>query len=181
MRPLFVIFAVVLAIAAWMIRFIALRLAHQTGIQVLNGPSRLVSTDVGIGKPLILRDDELGLRGKPDYLLEEAGPHGPQLVPVEIKPTRRSLRLYESDRIQIAGYLMTLRGAAGDSASSVGYVKYHSNTFEVRLTPAVEATIRRLVSEVRSARLAPLLHRSHRSPARCAGCPVRHRCDEALS
>lgn len=181
MRQLSAVFAVVLAIAAWLIRVIASRLSQKTGIQVSNGRSRLVSCDVGIGDPLMLRDDELGLRGKPDYLLEETGPQGPQLVPVEIKPTRRSRRLYESDRIQIAGYLMTLRGAAGDRASNVGYVKYHSNTFEVRLTPATEATIRRLVSEVRSARLAPLLHRSHRSPARCAGCPVRHRCDEALS
>jgi CRISPR/Cas system-associated exonuclease Cas4 (RecB family) len=181
MRQLFVIFAIVLAIAAWLIRFVASRLSQKTGIPVSGGRSRVISTDVGVGEPLMLRDDELGLRGKPDYLLEEAGPHGAQLVPIEIKPTRRSRRLYESDRIQIAGYLMTLRGAAGSRASNVGYVKYHSNTFEVRLTPAIEATVRRLVSDVRSARLAPLLHRSHRSPARCAGCPVRHRCDEALS
>lgn len=139
----------------------------------------VVASDVGLGTSLLLRDDALGLCGKPDYLIDSSDGSG-QLVPLEVKPSRRSRRLYESDRIQIGAYLVALKATADDRASKVGYVRYQTGTFEVELTPRLEQEVRSLVATLRRARRAAVIHRSHRSPARCRACPVRLHCDEAL-
>jgi CRISPR/Cas system-associated exonuclease Cas4 (RecB family) len=143
------------------------------------GEGTVIASDVGIGSTLILRDEELGLRGKPDYLLLSA--KNDQLVPLEVKPKRRSTRLYDSDRIQIGAYLLGLRATVDDRASRTGYVRYETRTFEVDLTPDLEREIRQLIGALRRARHTAVVHRTHSSPARCRACPVRQHCDETLS
>src|SRR5215475_3749313 len=111
-------------------------LRRNTGLDFTTADgATVVASDVGIGPSLLLRDDELGLCGKPDYLLDTPGADGKRLVPIEVKPNRRSARLYESDRIQIGAYLFALKATADDRASRIGYVRYQTGTFEVVLTP----------------------------------------------
>jgi CRISPR-associated exonuclease Cas4 len=144
------------------------------------GLSVVIASDVGTQQSILLRDPLLGICGKPDYLLESDIGGRKLLVPLEVKPTRHSHRLYDSDRMQIGAYLLALRGTFPHRASSVGYVRYAERTFEVHLTPALEREVGQIAAAVRQGRRAAVLHRSHNIGARCRACPMRPRCDEAL-
>jgi CRISPR/Cas system-associated exonuclease Cas4 (RecB family) len=102
-------------------------------------------------------------------------------VPIEVKPSRRSRRLYESDAVQLGAYLVALRATYGERAARHGEVRYASASFRVELTGALEARVREVIAAVRAGRSASVVHRSHEVPARCANCPVRERCDERLA
>jgi len=155
---------------------------RQTGFRfTANGDARVIASDVGMALPLLLRDERLGLCGKPDYLLERTVDGVRQLVPLEVKPSRHGERLYDSDRIQLGAYLIALRATAAERASRIGYVRYSTRTFEVPLTPELETEVVRLIAAIRRGRLVSTVHRSHNVAARCRACPVRRHCDEALS
>jgi CRISPR/Cas system-associated exonuclease Cas4 (RecB family) len=115
--------------------------------------------------------------------VEERPPAGGDalLVPIEVKPSRRAGRLYESDETQLGAYLIALRATHGARAASHGYVRYAARTFRVELTAALERRVRTIVAAVRAGRSAAVVHRSHDVPARCVHCPVRERCDERLA
>jgi CRISPR-associated exonuclease Cas4 len=103
------------------------------------------------------------------------------LVPLELKPTRRAKRVYESDAVQLGAYLLALRATEGDRAAPFGYVRYAARKFRVPLTADLEGRVREIVAAIRAGRRAPVVHRSHDEPWRCARCPVREHCDEALA
>lgn len=181
MRSLLMVLALLTLAGAVTIPFALGAIRRTTGLDfATSGGATVIALDVGMGPSLVLRDDEIGLCGKPDYLIDSPASGGNRLVPLEVKPNRRSPRLYESDRIQIGAYLLALRATADDRASRIGYVRYQTGTFEVMLTPKLEQEIRSLVAALRRARHAAVTHRSHKSPARCRACPVRQHCDEAL-
>ena len=163
----------------WIVR----RTERATGFR-LSGESSsttIVGSDAGVAPSMLVREPELGLRGRPDYVLESGEPNERLLYPLEVKPTRRSQRVYESDQLQLAAYLLALRGTAGRRAGSSGYLRYASGTFRVDLTPELERRVRETVALVRRDRRAVVVHRSHSIRARCSGCPVRTRCDERLT
>ena len=156
-------------------------LRRRTGVALL-GPSgaRIVASDTGVVPPQVLRDSQLGLYGKPDYLLAEGTGEGRRLIPMELKPRRRATRLYESDEIQLGVYLLTTRATYGRQAASFGFVRYAATTFRVELTAALERRIVEVAGAIRRGRKARVVHRSHEVPARCAGCALRHNCSESL-
>jgi hypothetical protein len=181
-RILLTLLAIACATGALIVPLILRRLSRGTGFDFESrGSATVVSSDVGLGAPFLLRNEELGLCGKPDYLIESRTSDRPLLVPVEVKPSRRSERLYESDRVQIGAYLIALRATVNGRASPTGYVRYQSRTFEVALTPDLENEITHLVADVRRGRTLPVLHRSHNIAGRCRACPVRPHCDESLA
>jgi CRISPR-associated exonuclease Cas4 len=157
-------------------------LRRRTGIGAAH---RVVAADVGATAARTapsrrLRDPVLGLRGRPDYLLE-AEERGRTVVrPMEVKPMRRSARLHDGDEEQLAAYLLGLRAEEPERFGGSGYVRYATRTFEVALTAELEERVRRRVARIRAQRLLPVVHRSHHQPGRCRACPVRHACDEAL-
>lgn len=155
-------------------------LRRETGFDA-SANARVAASDVGIADSLTLRDSTHGICGKPDYVVEVDRAGTRYLMPVEVKPTRRSLRLYESDRLQLGAYLLALRESARDRASSTGYVRYASTSFAVELNHQLEARVIRTARQIRSGRLLPVLHRDHSSVARCRACVVRHHCDESLA
>lgn len=176
-------FAVAALFMAAGVSLVIARRGKRTAIDV-GASNRLtvLDTDTGGAGLVTLRDAVLGLRGKPDYILESVTEGRRRLlVPLEVKPTRRSSRLYETDRIQIGGYLLALRATFPQNASRLGYVRYAERTFDVVLTPDLETEIERLVRLIRRGRFAAELHRSHSIPARCRACPMRASCGEALS
>jgi CRISPR-associated exonuclease Cas4 len=170
-------FAVLSAIAIWTLRA---WLSRRRGLSLTSGGTfAVVDTDI-FGSGTTLRDPKLGICGKPDYVLEGSADGHRVLMPLEVKPSRHSTRLYDSDRVQIAAYLIALRGTFPRLASRVGYVQYADRTFDVVLTPTLEDEITRLVAALRRGRSAPVMRRSHNVPAKCRACPVRQRCDERL-
>jgi len=158
------------------------RLREQTGFaNDTSGNSQIVASDTGAGSTLIVRDEDVGVMGKPDYVVQEQIDGRQRLVPIEVKPTRRSRRLYDSDRLQLGVYLLGLRAMAGEGAADFGYVRYSAMTFEVRLTSTLEREIRAAVKAIGLGQRTRVMHRSHNSPARCHACAVRQYCDEAMT
>lgn len=145
----------------------------------------VVASDTGVAPPRLLHEPMMGLRGRPDYLLEST--HGGRrvLIPLEVKPTRRATRLYDGDEEQLAAYLLALRAEEPERAAGYGYVRYGDavgagRTFRVELTPALTERVRRRVTAIRAQRRETTVHRSHAQPGRCRACPVRDACDERL-
>ena len=142
--------------------------------------TRIVASDTGVVPPIVLRDPSVGLRGKPDYVLEQTIDGRRVLVALELKPTRRARRVYESDAVQVGAYMLLLRAAYGERATRFGYVRYSTGTFRIELTSELERRVRGIIAAIRSARQAAVINRSHAIPARCANCAVRPHCDESL-
>jgi CRISPR/Cas system-associated exonuclease Cas4 (RecB family) len=141
---------------------------------------RIVASDTGVEPAALLRDPGLGLCGRPDYLIQFEAAGRVLFVPVELKPGRRSRRVFESDALQLAAYLIALRGTVKDAASSFGYLRYAKTTFKVGLTRELENRVYEIVQAIRNDRGATTVHRSHAIVQRCVGCAVREHCDEAL-
>ena len=142
--------------------------------------ARIVASDTGVVPPQLLRDSQLGLYGKPDYLLVVGTGEGRRVVPMELKPRRKATRLYESDEIQLGVYLLATRATYGREAAGFGFVRYAATTFRVELTAALERRIVEVAAAIRMDRHAPVVHRSHEVHARCARCAMRQNCSESL-
>lgn len=99
---------------------------------------------------------------------------------LEIKPTRRSQRLYESDAVQLGAYLIAARATFGSQAAGFGYVRYAEQLFRVRLTEQLERRVHQIVAEIRRGRALGRMRRTHSVPGKCTRCAMRERCDEAL-
>ena len=176
------VIAVVAVVAVALLQIMAASLQRRTGFSAADNPgSGIAASDTGAAPAILLRDPSLGLRGKPDYLLRSRIDGHERLVPVEVKPTRRSRRLYDSDRVQLGAYLLALRSTAGEEAAAFGVVRYATESFHVELTAALEADVRSIVLAIRAGRALSRVHRSHDSVARCRSCAVRHACDESLA
>jgi len=162
--------------------YLALRwYRHRTGFAVGGpGAGRIVASDTGVEAPVLLRDPRLGLRGRPDYLLEFDVTGHPLFVPLELKLGRRSRRVYESDALQVAAYLIALRGTAKDAAAEFGYLRYATGTFKVRLSRDLEERVYAIVQAIREGRGEATVNRSHSVVQRCVNCSVRDHCNEAL-
>lgn len=160
---------------------LAIRLRRGTGFSTERSDSAIVASDTGVVAPFMLRDPILGIRGKPDYLVRTVLAGRRRLVPVEVKPTRRSSRLYDSDRIQLGAYLVALHSTMGQSAATFGVVQYARASFYVALTPDLEAELRRAVRAMRAGRASAQMPRSHDSAGRCRSCAVRLSCAQALT
>lgn len=182
MRIVLFLVAVAAVLCAVAVPLVLRRLREQTGfVSDTTGLSRIVASDTGAASTLIVRDENIGVVGKPDYVVQEGLGGRQRLVPIEVKPTRRSRRLYDGDRLQLGVYLLGLRAMAGDGAAGVGYVRYAAATFEVRLTSALERELATIAGAIRTGRRTRVMHRSHEMPARCRSCTVRSHCNESLS
>ena len=158
------------------------RYGRATGFRTRpGGGAKIVASDTGVVPPVLLRDPDLGLRGKPDYVLEQDIGNRRALVPLELKPTRRGRRVYESDAVQVGAYLLLLQAVYGDRAARFGYVRYSTGTFRIELTSELERRVRGIVATIHGARHAAVIHRSHAVPAKCVSCAMRPHCDESLA
>ena len=153
-------------------------LARQTG---LRGGGRVLASDTGQGGVKRLRDPGTCLSGRPDYLLEERQRLRRVVVPVELKPTRRGSRLYESDEMQLTVYLLLVAAAYPGRGARRGYVRYRDHTFPVRLTAKRKRRCLAFRDAVQATRRAGDAARSHREPGRCARCSFREVCGQALA
>lgn len=153
-------------------------LRRRTG---LPGGGRVLASDAGPARGTRLRDPELCLSGRPDYLLEQRRWLRRVVVPVELKPSRRGRRLHASDEMQLVVYLLLVAAEYGTRASPAGYVRYREHTFRVRLTRERTRRCLGLRDAVREARRTRDADRSHSEPGRCAHCSFRDVCGQALA
>ena len=119
-----------------------------------------------------------GLTGRPDYLVRTRE----GIVPVEAKSTRRPAngRPYDSHLMQLAAYCLLVEDALG-ARVPYGLVRYADGESRVEYTPELRETLLEIISEIREARDAEEVHRSHDERQRCASCGYREACDESLT
>jgi CRISPR-associated exonuclease Cas4 len=139
---------------------------------------RIIYTDARgwgpVEKPLY--DPELGLTGKPDYIVEQ----GKQVIPVEVKSRRAPEGPYDSHIFQLAAYCRLVDVVYG-KRPPYGILKYANRTFAIDYTPELEASLFKLLTELREQERLKEVDRSHESAARCQACGYRSTCNQKLT
>jgi CRISPR-associated exonuclease Cas4 len=139
-------------------------------------PAEVGAEGVRQERPLV--SESLGLVGRPDYLIEAEG----GVVPVEIKSTACPAggRPYDSHVAQLTAYCLLVEDVLGQSVP-FGIIRYRDREVRVEYTDELRGAALALLEEMRAARDADDVHRSHEDPRRCAGCSMRDVCAEALA
>jgi CRISPR-associated exonuclease Cas4 len=185
---LYFIACVALIVAALIARGLAKRMDAQSGLPA----GRLVYSDTGyavgrlgelvrdqqgrkVERPLLSKT--YGLVGRPDYLIETDD----HIIPVEVKSARlpASGQPYDSHVFQVAAYCLLVEESLGASVP-YGVIRYRDGEVRVDYSAELRAALLGLMGEMRAARDAADVHRSHDEPNRCARCSMRGVCDEAL-
>lgn len=122
-----------------------------------------------------LYDAELGLTGKPDYLVESGG----KIIPVEVKSSQIGSAPYDAHIFQLAAYCLLVHRRYG-KRPPYGILRYPNRTFAVDYTPRLEAELLQLLREMHTRDRHRELERSHESAARCSRCGYRQICDQRL-
>jgi CRISPR-associated exonuclease Cas4 len=138
---------------------------------------RVIYTDTRawgkLEKPLYDRD--LGLTGKPDYLVEQNG----RIIPVEVKSGYTPEAPYDSHIFQVAVYCLLVQKTYGKRPPH-GIIHYPGRDFAVDYTPDLENTLLDLIADMRIDERRPEVPRSHEDEQRCRRCGYRQVCDQKL-
>jgi CRISPR-associated exonuclease Cas4 len=139
---------------------------------------RIVYTDTRawgkVEKPFF--DSELGLTGRPDYLVEQNG----KFIPVEVKSGRTPEAPYDAHIFQLAAYCYLVHKSTGKRPPH-GIIHYTGRDFAVEYTPALESALLDLVADMRIAERRTEVARSHEDAQRCRRCGFRDVCDQRLA
>ena len=169
----FFLFIPVLFLLALFLFIIARILARRSGIPA----GRIIYSDHGqwqrASKPLY--DAEVGLTGKPDYLIQRDG----RLIPAEVKSSYAPRTPYDSHIMQLAAYCVLVEREFGERPP-FGLLRYRNRTFEGPFTPQLESQVLDLISAIRRLKEHEDIPRSHSSKARCARCGYRNTCNQRL-
>ena len=138
---------------------------------------RVISSDTRawgrVEKPLY--DPELGLTGKPDYLVEKDG----SLIPVEVKTGRTPAAPYDAHIFQVAAYCLLVERTYGKRPTH-GILHYPARDFAVDYTRELESALLDLLASLRVDEHRHEIHRSHEQAERCVRCGYRQNCDQRL-
>ena len=163
-----------LLLLAFVLLFISGRQLRRLGVP----GGRVVYTDTrawdAVEKPLF--DPDLGLTGKPDYLVEQ----DTKFIPVEVKTGRTPEAPYDAHIFQVAVYCLLVQKTYGERPP-YGLIHYPSRDFAVDYTSALESALLDLLAEIRRNERRPNVERSHDDAQRCLHCGFRHACDQKLS
>jgi CRISPR-associated exonuclease Cas4 len=139
---------------------------------------RIIYTDTRawgkLEKPLY--DPQLGLTGRPDYLVEQHG----AVIPVEVKSGRAPDAPYDSHIFQAAAYCLLVQRTYG-KRPPYAIIHYTDRDFAVDYTPALENELLEVLAEMRRDEVRSDVARSHEQVARCARCGFRDLCDQSLA
>lgn len=166
--------ALLLFILALIFLWLSSRQRKQAGLP----GGRIIYTDTRawgeVEKPLY--DPQLGLTGKPDYLVEQNG----QIIPVEIKSGHAPDAPYDSHIFQVAAYCLLVQRGMG-KRPPYGIIHYNNRDFAVDYTAELENQLLDALAEMRRDEARTSVARSHDLPARCHRCGYRDLCDQKLT
>lgn len=166
--------SLLLVLLALAVFWLANRQRKQTGLP----GGRVVYTDVGKWQPTSqpLYDPNLNLAGKPDYIVFQDGTH----VPIEVKSRRTPRQHYNSHIFQLATYCYLIEVTTGQTPQH-GILHYPQETFEVKYTPELRASLLSLIEDMRTeAQHEEGVSLFHEHPARCARCSFLEICEAAM-
>lgn len=140
--------------------------------------ARVVYSDTGawerVEKALFSR--RYRLTGKPDYVVQgETG----AMIPVEVKPNRTARQPRHSDTMQLMAYGILVEEKFG-TRPAFGLLKYRDEVFQIAFTEELRAEFFEILAEMRAARRAKNVARSHEDPVKCRYCGYREECEERL-
>lgn len=170
--------AILLTIFAYLLLWFAARQRKASGLP----GGRIIYADTSrwsaVDKPLY--DPQIGLTGKPDYLVKQ----GRRIIPVEVKTSSSGQVPHDSHIYQLAAYCLLVMHCYGQRPP-YGILHYTegkqpSRTFAIDFTPALEASVLETVAEIQAISLRKGVDRSHAIPARCNRCGFRRLCDQHL-
>jgi CRISPR-associated exonuclease Cas4 len=157
--------------AAIVVGVVSVMLLRRSGLL-----GRVVASDSVLSRPSrVLRSARYGIAGKPDYLIEERG----RIVPVELKPSRRSDSPWLRDVVQLAAYCLLLEETEPRFAG-YGYLRYAHRTFRIDFTDRVRGELLRTIAEMRADLTADDVPPNHHDPRRCARCMLVRVCGRAV-
>ena len=164
----------IILLVAFILFFISGRQRRASGL-----PSgRVIYTDTRawgkLEKPLF--DKDLGLTGKPDYLVEQNG----RIIPVEVKTGRAPEAPYDSHIFQLATYCLLVHRSTG-KRPLYGIIHYPGRDFAVDYTPDLENALLDLIADMRIDEHHLEVQRSHEDEHRCRRCGFRGVCDQRLA
>jgi CRISPR-associated exonuclease Cas4 len=166
--------ALLTATLALLMLWFAHRAQRRTGLPA----GRVIYADTSrwsrVQEPLY--DADLGLTGKPDYLVELGG----QVIPVEVKSSRGHDGPYESHIYQLAAYCLLVERAFG-TRPAYGILRYPDRTYSIPFTETLESAVQILIGEMRADDRLEELDRSHDEPARCMRCGFNTVCQQRIS
>ncbi|MBI5668038.1 MAG: CRISPR-associated protein Cas4 [Chloroflexi bacterium] len=136
----------------------------------------VIYEDVQERRGQLLISHRYGLKGRPDFLLEQNG----QIIPVEAKTGRTPAYPYLSHVMQLIVYCVLVEDNYG-FRPAYGVIRYPEQQFTVEFTVERESTLAQILSEMRQKRQISNVHRSHNNPRMCATCGFRDYCDEQLA
>ncbi|MCW5875916.1 MAG: CRISPR-associated protein Cas4 [Anaerolineales bacterium] len=167
------LFALALLLLAGLLFWLATRQQRRLGLP----GGRLLYEDSGAqrGVEEVLLAEDLGLLGKPDYLVQAKE----GLVPVEVKSGRTPNRPFEAHIMQLAAYCALVQRNY-DQRPPYGIIRYPQRSFTVPFTAELEAQLLALLAEMRTALAGGEQHRSHQVAARCRACGYLELCPERL-
>lgn len=138
---------------------------------------RIIYTDTKewgkVEKPLY--DPDLGLTGKPDYLVEQDG----KIIPIEVKSGRTPEAPYDSHIFQLAAYCLLVEREYGQRPP-YGIIHYSNKDFAVDYTYELESALLDLIMDMQHSRKRREVPRSHSDAQRCQKCGFRAACDQVL-
>ncbi len=171
--PTLVSFSILLLAFGLLLLLLAGRRRKASGLPA----GRIIYSDTQAGSPMEkpLFDAELGLTGKPDYLVESAG----EMIPVEVKSTRTHEAPYDSHIFQLAAYCRLVETTYG-KRPAYGILHYPKRSFAVDYTPALEAALLERLALIRQKQELKSVDRSHQAAERCRSCGYRSACDQKL-
>jgi CRISPR-associated exonuclease Cas4 len=128
---------------------------------------------------VLLKSEELGLRGRLDLLIQTDEWGGGELIPVEYKLTRQ--RVGGHVRSQLAAYGIMLEEAWGRPArSAFVYSLVTRGATRVELTEALRADVRQAVRSMREMVTREAMPEPAGSRRRCVNCEFRRFCNDVL-
>jgi CRISPR-associated exonuclease Cas4 len=163
----------VILLIAFVLFFISGRQRHASGLP----GGRVIYSDTrawgAVEKPLF--DKDLGLTGKPDYLVEQNG----RVIPVEVKTGKTPEAPYDSHIFQLAAYCLLVHRTTG-KRPPYGIIHYPTRDFAIDYTPDLENSLLDLIADMRINEHRTEVDRSHEDEHRCRRCGFRDACDQRL-
>jgi CRISPR-associated exonuclease Cas4 len=168
--PVVLVALLLLVVVLW---YLAIRARQHSGLPW----GDTVQSDVGGVLPVadMLVSHTYQLVGKPDYILRRSE----GLIPVEVKPTRRAKKPYDSDLMQLMAYCVLVEECYGQRPP-YGLLRYATHTFRVDYTASTRAEILAIITEIQHDRHHPDCPRSHQQVSRCRGCGFWAQCSQSL-
>ncbi len=170
--------ALFLLAAAALLWWMSRRLRARTGLPA----GSVLYSDTGMEERVeeALHSPRYGLVGRPDYLLVREEKGRKVIVPVEVKSRRAPNPPHPGHALQLAAYCLLVEEKYGVTVT-YGLLRYADATQPVPLTPALRAAVRHAADEIRAARTAVDVPRSHNLADRCTHCGYRSACGQNLS